>query len=385
MKWLIIVVVLFNWVQYSAFAQTKLILNGYLSEMVQMTVFDNNQENPTPYYDNILHNRINMAYYQSEQLTLNLQLRNQLIFGQTMKNTPFYAQYFEKDKGMVDMNFNWFSTDAALLNTQIDRANLVYSYKNMEATLGRQRINWGRTLVWNPNDIFNAYSYYDFDYTEKPGSDALRLNYYTGTASSVELVVKTDSSELVSVAALGKMNKWGYDLQFLLGYVNQQDYVAGLGWEGNIKSLAFRGEMSYYLPDEHFGDTSGVFLASVSFDYLLPKNITVQAEMLYNDKKTLMNLSQDANIFKAPATSKSLSFSEFNFFVNLSWQALPILSVNIAGMYYPDYDGYFLMPGAELSIANDVYLGAFYQYFNLKTYGYRTDIHYGFARLKWNF
>ena len=37
------------------------------------------------------------------------------------------------------------------------------------ATAGRQRINWGQTFVWNVNDVFNAYSYFDFDYKERPG------------------------------------------------------------------------------------------------------------------------------------------------------------------------------------------------------------------------
>ena len=35
-------------------------------------------------------------------------------------------------------------------------------------------------LVWNPNDLFNAFSFVDFDYEERPGSDALRIQKYTG-------------------------------------------------------------------------------------------------------------------------------------------------------------------------------------------------------------
>ena len=56
----------------------------------------------------------------------------------------------------------------------------------------RQRINWGQTLVWNPNDIFNAYSYFDFDYIERPGSDAIRLQYYPDYSSAIEMAVKAD-------------------------------------------------------------------------------------------------------------------------------------------------------------------------------------------------
>ena len=57
----------------------------------------------------------------------------------------------------------------------------------MGLRIGRQRINWGVNLAWNPNDLFNAYSLIDFDYQERPGSDAIRFQYYMGDLSVLNL------------------------------------------------------------------------------------------------------------------------------------------------------------------------------------------------------
>ena len=56
--------------------------------------------------------------------------------------------------------------------------------------IGRQRINWGVNLAWNPNDLFNAYSLIDFDYQERSGVDAIRFQYYTGEMSSIEFAIQ---------------------------------------------------------------------------------------------------------------------------------------------------------------------------------------------------
>jgi hypothetical protein len=336
--------------------------------------------------DYILHNRINMAYYANNNFTFNIQFRNQFVWGQSMQQIPGYAKSFAKDRGVFDMNFNWWANANNLMNTQFDRAYINYTYESLELNLGRQRVNWGRTLVWNPNDIFNAFSYYDVDYMERPGSDALRVNYYFGTAASAEWVTKLDSAKNLTIAGLYKFNKWSYDIQFLGGYVDGQDFVIGTGWEGNIGPLAFRGEANYYRSEENFADTCGVFLASVGFDYLIGNKLSVQCEFLYNDSKTLIDIGQNPTaIFQAPSTSKSLSFSAYNLFSNVSYIVNPILTANLAGMYYTDYKGYFLMPAIDFSIHSNLYFSLMYQYFNLELNNTRSGSNVAYARLKWNF
>jgi hypothetical protein len=361
-------------------AQNQLAVDGYISQLGS-SQFSRESSNAT--WDYVWHNRLNMAWYPSDKFTLKLQFRNQFLWGQSINSTSDYANLFGADKGMVDMSWNWFDGTSTLLNTQIDRLYGEYNNGNLEVTLGRQRINWGRSLVWNPNDIFNAYSYYDFDYAEKPGADALRAVYYTGIASSVELVSKVDSTHNITIAALTKFNKWGYDIQFLGGYVNSEDFILGTGWEGNIYQFSLRGEISYYHPQKSFADTTGVWLATIGTDISLNNRLTVQAEFLYNDKQTVSSLTE---LMTAPANSKSLSISQFNLFANVNYAITPIISAYMAGMYYSDQNGFFLMPGFDLSLSNNLYFSMIYQYFNLNMpQSDRLVLNFAFARLKWNF
>lgn len=62
-------------------------------------------------------------------------------------------------------------------------------------------MNWGISIVWNLNDIFNVFSFMDFDYEECLGSDVICIKYYFGIVFSVEIVVKgfDDFDEVVMV------------------------------------------------------------------------------------------------------------------------------------------------------------------------------------------
>ena len=59
------------------------------------------------------------------------------------------------------------------------RRDCIYDYRDNKINfrIGRQRINWGTTTIWNPNDIFNAYNFLDFDYEERPGMDGGKFQY----------------------------------------------------------------------------------------------------------------------------------------------------------------------------------------------------------------
>ena len=79
---------------------------------------------------------------------------------------------------------------------------------------------------------------------ERPGSDALRIQYYGKGNTSTELAINENIQ-----AGLYKFNSWDYDFQTLLAkYYN--DYVLGFGWAGQIKEAGFKGEFSYFINGE---------------------------------------------------------------------------------------------------------------------------------------
>ncbi|MEQ8535546.1 MAG: hypothetical protein RIB86_27055, partial [Imperialibacter sp.] len=220
----------------------KLTLKGYVKDLFTANFSTPNDAS----FDNLIHNRLNLKWYPNEHLTGALEVRNRFFIGNSLGLIPNYGSYVDVNNDYVDMSVLPINNDKAVLHMMIDRAYLQWNKNNLEVTVGRQRINWGQNLVWNPNDIFNAYSFFDFDYEERPGSDALRVQYYTGVASSVEATVKAaDSWDKVVAAGIWRTNKWNYDFQGFAGKMKEHAVLGG-GWAGSIRNAGFKGEMTWF-------------------------------------------------------------------------------------------------------------------------------------------
>lgn len=368
----------------------KFVFRGYLSYMQTLTWGDLIEDLNV---DNVLHNRINLFWYPAEDLSMTLQFRNRILYGDNFVFYDNYASLISRDEGYVDATRNLLDGNRYAVNISIDRLWLQYSLGNFEVKAGRQRINWGRTFVWNPNDIFNAYSFFDVDYPERPGSDALRLTYYPGISSSIELAAKVDHEERITAAMIGRFNVWNTDFQLMAGVVDQEDYVGGLGWSGYAGGLSIRGEASYFHPIDSFQDTTGQFVASISLDYTFSNSLYLQGEFLYNEQKGEPSLAGGTDFYNMSLSARELSFTEYNLFVQASYPVNPLLNLTLAGIYYPDADGYFIGPSATFSVKEDLDLSAFIQLFNVEMefdtqvgkFKRRIKQNYVHARLKWNF
>jgi len=157
--------------------QKKFFVNGYLKEMISL-----NDVGDSTLVDNLIHNRLNFRWYPNNNLRFYGALRSRLFIGETTRLfEEQFEDFIEYDTYFFDLSWTIYNEDAVMLHTMIDRLYMEWIHKDLTLKVGRQRINWGINTVWNPNDIFNAYSYFDFDYEERPGTDALRVEYYTGT------------------------------------------------------------------------------------------------------------------------------------------------------------------------------------------------------------
>ncbi|MCP4178282.1 MAG: hypothetical protein GY756_10990 [bacterium] len=326
-------------------------LNGYITNM-QSFMFDSIDKDWVN--DNLVHNRLNFRWYPHKTISFGIDARTRIFTGETLKYFDGYSDMIERDNGLIDLNFNIIDEKSILINSLIDRAWLTFEKGNLNITAGRQRINWGRSFVWNPNDIFNSYSFFDFDYPEKPGSDAVRIQYYTGPASSLELVAKADSTKYVSVGGLYKFNVGTYDIQVLGGIIQQQDYVIGLGWEGNLKNISFRGEMSYLHSKENFDDTTGIFVATVGFDYAFQNSLMFRLEYLYNQQPKSGGISNFSDYYYKPLSVKTLSFVEHSIFGSVSYPITPLFNAGLSGMYYPQIEGYYVGPDFSYSLNDNI-------------------------------
>ena len=274
-----------------------------------------------------------------------------------------------------------------ILATSVDRLNLEYHRGAFSATLGRQRINWGQSFAWNPNDIFNAYSFFDFDYEEKPGSDAIRLQYYPGYTSAIDAAVKIDKDNNITAALLYRFNRWGYDIQVMGGTIDSSDFVIGGGWSGSLGKFGFTGEASYFHPQENFSDTSGVLLATTGINYLFGNNLSISAEVIYNGYFSRVGLGSFTDLYFMPMTVKTISFSKFSWFAQVSYPIHPLLTGSLAAMYFPSLgDGYFIMPSIEWSVAPNAGVSLLGQRFRGSFGGGETEkLNLLFLRFRYDF
>lgn len=207
-------------------------------------------------------------------------------------------------------------------------------------------------MVWNSNDLFNAYAYLDFDYEERPGTDALYVSYSWSYASSVEAGYRIGKSLDESVIAGMLRGSLGeYDVQLIAGnYLDQ--LTLGLGWSGYVKSAGFKGEASYFHPRENFFDESGHITATLGGDYMFSNGIYTTAELLYNGgwNRSGNPLGQ----LTRPPSASDLFIAETGYFANAAFQIDPLTSITGGVMGSFDRKMVILIPQFTRSITENI-------------------------------
>lgn len=382
--------------------------SGYASGMPSLFWINsgNNSGNDSALWQVLLHNRLNFKWYPSDKFSCSIELRNQFIGGDFV----FLANKsdgFKTENYYLPFTYHKTMGDKYLISLSIDRFWVQYTNNRLELTVGRQRINWGQTFVWNPNDLFNAYNFFDFDYPERPGADAIRLQYYASPVSSLDFALKIDSTEKISGGGLVRFNKWNTDFQLLGGLINQsnrvkgfdtitwndRDLVAGIGFSGSVKSVSIRGEMSYFYSLKENADSTDLLLLSLAADYSFPNQIYLIFEFLYNNNVLIPEGSFLTGFYGSSQTVKMLTYTKYNFFTQVSYPLSPILNTSLGGMFFTDskMQGVYAGPTVDFSLGDNLTLSGIYQFFAFKLENILIgekewiNAHYAFLRLKWNF
>jgi len=371
-------------------AQSKLKnyqIKGYVKNLQNITIntidlsfFQNN----SVVTGNTLHNRFNFKWFINEELRFAAELRNQLFVGEQVSMNPFFGETIDEGNGLVDLSFNWIDDPSVVLNTQIDRFWLDWEKKKWAVRLGRQRINWGLNLGFNPNDLFNTYNFLDFDYEERPGSDAIKITYNQTYSTSFELVLSPDSKYLrESIGALKfGFNKWQYDFQ-LIGGLYKRDVAIGMGWAGNIKNGGFKGELMYFTPTNKLSNNN--LNISMTYDNVFGKTY-FQAAALYNMNGTVkadpLDLFGLTNFDFSP---KELFPFKYSTLINAVFTVSPLSTATVGLVYSPGVNTLILTPSFSYSIADNWDLNAFVQSFfaDIDQFGHFSST--VFVRLKWSY
>ena len=310
----------------------------------------------------LIHNRINLRGYYGNNFSLGFEFRNRMMFGD--------IQTIQSDGGLVDMSFYIFNEKNFILHSMIDRLWIKYQKNKLEISLGRQRVNWGINTIWNSNDLFNAYNFIDFDYVERPGSDVLRVIYSGDNLSSFEFIYMPNKSRRNIYAAMYKLNKIGYDFQFIAANYFD-DLVLGGGWAGNIKKAGFKGELSYFI-NNNFNNTLSL---STSLDYSFKDGYYLLGSYLYNSQgSNSPGLLNFINITDNILSPKNLMPSKNSYLLQISKSISPPLNSSLTIMYGSGINFLFLSPNISYDINDKFDIGIIGQLFFMEDSGSLTNL-----------
>tara|TARA_B100000795_G_scaffold269153_1_gene257758 strand:- start:9206 stop:10366 length:1161 start_codon:yes stop_codon:yes gene_type:complete len=314
-----------------------------------MQTFTGDQEGNI-YDQSLWHNRINTKFRVNPNHEVVLQARNRIIYGEAVKLDSQIKSSLDFDNGIADLSLVVGEEDGFLYSGIIDR----FYYKGVsgdwEWSLGRQRINWGINTFFNANDIFNAFTITDFDYEERPGSDAVRIQKYFKNGSDIELAgaIYTDTS-IVAALKYG-WNYKNYDLQVLVGKY-YDDYVFGGGWAGNIKNWGFKGEMSYFIPNSK--KVNHAASVSVSAEYIINNGKFISVGGLYSSSGLRRGADISTALLSFNTSAKNLMPTQWTGMFTFGGQLKELSNFAIVVLYMPEVNMGLLMPSISYSIARN--------------------------------
>jgi hypothetical protein len=383
MKWLYLMLMLFSTITCLADDSTtvkkRLELNGYIKNLESYTFQDDFRKSIS---GNFLHNRINMQWNLSARININAAIRNRLFWGEEVKMLPDFSAQLRNQNEAINLQKAWIQNASLILHSNAERLNLVFQHKSLKVITGRQRINWGITTAWNPNDIFNAYNFLDFDYEERPGVDACRIQYSMDDFSGAEaaFALLGTSREIVS-AMKYNLNKWGYDIQLNAGWYKNHP-VAGAGWAGNILDAGFRGEVQYYLKNK--ASVSHLNL-SLEADYVWKSGWYLSAAYLLNNRGMGNPLSSMQNI-DFQISPENLMPTRHNVMLGSRKEITPLLSFGMNLLYAPGTNLIIFFPSLRYNLAPNLDADLIWQSFFAELNQQLTALnHRGFLRLKLSF
>lgn len=334
-------------------------LRGYIKYLFSNTSFNQPEKN---FSDHLLHARLNSKWFPSNDISAALETRFRMFYSQSLEGIPGYKSSVISDDDFFNLDYVLWDSKKTLGYIQIDRLYLDWFKGDFQLTAGRQRIAWGLSWVWNPLDIFNPLSVLDFDYEEHPGTDAIRLQFYTGPVSKIEAAFKPGkNSSDWTFGGLWTANAFDFDFNLLAGRKLDR-WIAGFGWVGDILKAGFRGELTVSerphlkLPDlvtdindlQPIAESESHFITFVlSGDYTFPNSFYIHTEILYNNSGKTENTA----LFRNEANALGLlSPARWSVYQEFSYDITPLIRSGIFSIYNPSDKSYVFVPSVSYSV-----------------------------------
>ena len=255
-----------------------------------------------------------------------------------------------RDTSMLytDLGDNWIEKTDQAANYYIDRVNIKFSAQDLDISVGRLAVSFGKPFFWNLFDYYGS-PYLNQEY--KAGIDALRIDKAISSFSGVNLVINQqkiltqsgsylENNSVQSYQRLGSKEEIGL---LLRGYttVKDTDYAllykrepeghrVGIEIDGEIGSVNFYDEITYLwgsekilMPGSYQGNLLENYLMNVlGVNYRFNNTLQITAEHLFNGIGDSDNLDA-SNIRYNNGVSTSLN--DHLSGVSLSYEFNPLL------------------------------------------------------------
>lgn len=350
--------------------------SGYIKDLAWLR-FDKNLQNA--YATNLVHNRINIKWNPSQKIAGRIELRNRLYWGDDVKRLPDFKEQLSNQNDAINLSTTVWHNHSSIFHSNIERLWLEYRKTKWNIRAGRQRINWGIANTWNPNDLFNTYNFLDFDYEERPGSDAIKLHYSVSDLSNIELAyAKTKGHSISAIKYSANYKK--YDLQAIAG-IYQNTFTAGIGWAGSISDVGFKGEAQYYAGQK---DSVSHFTSTLEADYIFKTGWYVSSAILYNQKGLHESIGEEMNIV-FEASPRNLMPAKWSLLINSSKEFTPRFNGSINIVYSPQVNMLILFPSLRYNLKPNLDVDFVWQSFFTKRKRFEALSNVAYIRLKWSF
>ena len=129
-------------------------ISGYVDNYTMIVETDPKITDET-LWQNVTCQRLNAEWMPNEHLQIGIGMRNHLIWGND-KVTEELGEWVRKNDNLLDLSWQAISKKGLMMNLALDRCMVQWSAEQWEVKVGRQQINWGQTIVWNPINIFGT-------------------------------------------------------------------------------------------------------------------------------------------------------------------------------------------------------------------------------------
>ena len=226
------------------------------------------------------------------------------------------------------------------------------------------------------------YNFLDFDYEERPGSDAVKMQYVFNNSFNAELACALYQNQPGPIAALKLgWNKWNYDWQWIGGLYKKQVTIGG-SWAGPIRDAGFKGEVQYFF---RTADSVDHLNLSMEVDYMFKKGWYLDVGILLNNRGINRPLEKfdTLNLSLSPL---NLMPTRWNLLVNGSKEITPLFTLTNGMVYSPGSNLIILLPGLQYNMATNFDINLVWQsFFASIQHHFEAVGHRGFLRFKWSF